>query len=161
MISLFAIISLSILIISITILVLHFKLLKLRGEVDDNFSALDILLRDRLDILFEIGQESPEGQALCTLCEDYDNSPTIKILKALPELKNQFKSIINSDEGKKNLEENEQEIELTIETYNKSIIKFNAHISIFPGIVMACLVGLKQEKPVELSGYEPLTSLPS
>jgi len=143
MISTLGIISLIILLVSVGAVWLHFKVLKQRGALDDSLAVLDVLLRDRLDIFFEITDTCPEADALYELCEISFAAPTRQVLEVLPEL-DRFAGLYISMQ-KEALAANIEEIKRAVEAYNDILLRYNAFIAAFPWRLVAHVLGLEEE----------------
>ena len=163
MISFLGFFSLIVFAISVGALLLHFKVIKRRSAADDCLEILDSLLRDRLEILCEIAELSPNPYELQELCEIHAAQDTRKIIKSLPRLHKMAAFILDGFEEPDESEEPEEseemeiikvfdvnllEIRQAIQNYNGELTAYNDMIAVFPGNVMANILGLTPEKEI-------------
>lgn len=123
MISSFGAVSILIFLASVGVMILHFKVMRRRGAADEALAALDDLLRERLETLFETA--APEIREKC------------QALAAL-ETRELFDAI-------QKIENTPQETEKAIAAYNEKISEYNAYIEKFPARAMAVVLGMKKE----------------
>ncbi|MCL2217910.1 MAG: hypothetical protein FWB91_12965 [Defluviitaleaceae bacterium] len=156
MIPVFGIISLFVLIGSLGVLFLHYRLLLKRGILDDGLKRLDELLRIRLEIIYEIAEDLEDGSEIKEQCIEYSGKRARETIKALPRIHKAIAAAIHdstdddspSTEIKEALAENAQEIKQATEGYNNALVKYNAYVNKSPGQIIALMVGLKPEKAI-------------
>jgi len=143
MISVFGIISLVVLTVSVCAMILHFRVIKQRSSVDENFAALDNLLRLQLEIIYEAAENLPEPEEIREMCEIFSEYETRKLYKSIPKLR-KVASLAEHDE----LSEIILQTENSAALLNEAIEKYNAYTAKFPAHLMVGILGLSKEKPV-------------
>lgn len=177
----FAIIGLISLIVLIVILLLwiiktYNKLVKLRNNVKDQWSQVDVQLKKRFDLIPNIveavkGYTKHEKETLETVINARNSAISAKAPKdemkaneeltgalnrlfalseAYPELKvdNNFKVL------QENLKDVEDKISYSRQFYNDTVLKYKNEIETFPTVVIAGLLGFKQEQFFEANSNE-------
>ena len=137
MISIFGVISVVIAILSVATIVLHNRVMGKRTPVDTHLAALEDLLRERIEILYQTSYPDSELYTLCTQCIDLDFND---IIKALPHI----------DRASFDCEEvhtdNAKAISETTAALNHAIEEYNKYITgRFPAVFMASILGLTTE----------------
>ena len=150
MISMLGVLSLVILLLSVGALILHYRLLQLRGALDDSFSGLDELLRVRLEIIYDIANTMENSHELKERCIRYSGREVRAIIKSMPKFHKAIAATHIENDIKTALTENTHEIERSIRTYNENLLKYNTYVSKPPGIILAFAVGLKSEKQIAI-----------
>ncbi|MCL2360332.1 MAG: hypothetical protein FWC73_00800 [Defluviitaleaceae bacterium] len=126
--SIFGFVSLFIVVLSVAIIVLHYRVMKRRAPVDTYFTELENLLRQRIELLYAINPVE--------LSDLYDQSITIELSSLLA-------AIAEIDVEHKSLEENSAAIDETRESLSKAIGDYNTFIAAKPHtILMAKILGL-------------------
>ncbi|MCL1843862.1 MAG: hypothetical protein FWF79_08615 [Defluviitaleaceae bacterium] len=155
MISLFGAMSLIILIASVAALILHFKVMKFRGAVDDSLEKTDSLLRDRIEIIYNLAREAEENldnplamRQIIKMCETHASYDTQKLIKTRTELEESASELLaasNCEINKKALSDNTEEIRLADIGLQNVAAEYNKYISATPGNIMALMLGLSVE----------------
>ena len=140
MLSLFGIISLVVLVMCITILIIHTRVLNSRNALDVAFALFDELLRTRLELIIEIAP-----QDLQDICDQYTMAQTQQIIKSWQKIKKATNVIKEELEKNEALTANAEEISIAVKAYEECVLKYNRQISSFPGKIVALLVGFKAE----------------
>jgi hypothetical protein len=139
MFSVFGIISIIVFLISVRFLVLHYQVMKKRGAADEKLAALDNLLRERLEIVYEQTENLPDTQELRELCEIFSAYETKKLIKSINRL-NKAIEIIPEESLAVNITETEQATDI----FKQSAAEYNAYIAAFPANFMAYILGLEK-----------------
>jgi len=153
MISIFGVVSVIIAVVSVAIIVLHNRLMLKRTPVDAYFTALEDLIRDKIEDLYHTSPPESELRDLCSLYVDLDLD---SMLKALPEISRACESglecnISGSDESAKAIQETTEALNLSIQEYNALIT------GSIPMKLMAQMLTLTTESPIDM---ETLASPP-
>ena len=144
MISTFGIISFIVVLVCVNALVLHFKVMKRRTSVDENFVVLDNLLREQLEILYASAEAVSEAASVREMCEALAERDTHKLFRALPNLKKEADIFFHTEE----LSEISSETEQAVANYNAATETYNEFIEKFPASAMASILALPIAKPV-------------
>jgi len=139
------------LLVSVGALLLHSRLLFLRGAVDDSFKELEELIHDRLQIIYDIASTLEDSQDLKERCIKYSGREVRQILKSMHKLHKAITAIPVDSELKDELTENSHEIERAVRAFNEVLVKYNRYVSKFPGRIVSFAVGLKPEKPINVN----------
>ena len=123
---------------SASALILHNKVLTRRGAVDDTLAALDAVLRERLDIIYENAVLQNAGE-ICALCESFFALETRRLLEAFGQIKMENAEV---------LAEIYAETDKAIAEFNAAVTEFNAYIAKFPANAMAFILGLGKENTI-------------
>ena len=150
MISLFGIMSIIVLFFSIASLVLHMKILILRGSADDSFTKVEDEVRKLIDFYYSVGIGHEDGWELCMLCEEADANHAKEVIKALTKIEHACARLKVSPDATERITAYKREITNLGDEYNKLITKYNSFINKPPGSLMAAVVGLKREKHVKI-----------
>jgi len=164
MISIFGIVSIVIALISVVAIVLHNRVMNKRTPVDTYLEELEVLLRDRVEMLH--GSAAP-GSRLRSLCDQCTYLDFESILEALPDVnealddakeagdliisgsfKDDFEAAAAENITFTAIDENAQKIQETITALNQSIENYNSFIASRLGVLMAQILGLEAEDPV-------------
>ena len=172
MISIFGAISLVVLVVCVAALVLHFRVLKKRSQIDDAMSRFDELLRDRLEMYIDLAEDIPgDFEEIENLCESYVFAETRQIIKSWAKIeravaplktakdKKEALTQMNREETRQleepslqsKLSENAKEIDAMVRDYNDGVVVYNENISRFPGKIVALAVGFTAAKPMHFS----------
>jgi hypothetical protein len=108
-------------------MVLHFRVLKRRGAVDDALAALDDVLRAQLENMYE----SAETEELRETCEALSEYETRKLYKSLRKISKDL-----------------SQAEAAVSTLNEAIEKYNAYAAKFPAKIMLAILALPVEKKI-------------
>ena len=152
------------------------KLVKLRNKVKDQWSQVEVELKKRFDLIPNIvetvkGYAKHEKDTFTQVVDarnaalsagsptaemDADNklsaalSKLFSLTEAYPELKADT-SFISLQE---NLKEVEEKIAFARQFYNDTVLKYKDAIEMFPTVLIAGMLGFKQEKFFEASSAE-------
>jgi len=130
-------VSLFIVVISVTIIILHYRLMRKRAPVDVHFDHLEELLRQWIEDLYSVSPIDSELYSLCGQCIDL----------GLAELLSTAPFIVQITQPDTNTET--AAITETISALNRAIMEYNAFISKSPvNVLMASILGLKTVEPV-------------
>lgn len=156
--SIFGVVSFIVFIICTVVLILHFRVMKKRGKMDDALVLVEERMFERLEIILDLmenkeeqTEETEPDQAIedaYTLCEQLIHSDIHKMIKTYPKIKKVL--LTNELENLKIMTDNFTKIELAIRSYNKRLTTFNSCISRFPGKIIAVAVGFKPERELEI-----------
>jgi len=149
-ISLFGLVSIVVLVLSAAALVLHFRVLVLRGQVDDSFAQVEVLVRVRIDLIYDLGTNHDDGSELCLMCEEADASHAKDVFASFPEIEKVLEDLRLEPDSFIPLKENKTEVLSAAGVYNVHLEKYNLFIGKLPGSVMAHVIGLKQEKALRI-----------
>ena len=139
MISIFGIVSVAVALTSVVILALHNRVMSKRAPVDEYFAALEALLRDKIEDLYQASQ--PDSR-LHSLCGQYIDLDLNEIIKALPEIdRANFAEIIIEEQA---IHEAANALNQAIEAYNRFIT------GSLPVVLMAHILALTAEEPVKV-----------
>jgi len=139
--SVFGFVSLFIVVISVAVIILHYRLMRKRAPVDVHFDQLEELLRQWIENLYHI---SPVGSGLYNLCDQYIDLEFSDILSAMPEI-HDF-----CEQEQQDSSTNIATINDTISALNRAISEYNAFIAKTPAtVLMAHILGLKTMEPIE------------
>jgi len=142
MISIFGIISVIIALISVTVIVLHNRLMLKRSPVDSYLAELEDLVREKIESLYHESRPDSELRALCAQCIDLDLNG---MMEALPEIEVAQAEELSPDENTGN-----HTISETVEALNQSIHKYNRLITgSSPMRLMARVLALTLENPID------------
>ncbi|MCL2386988.1 MAG: hypothetical protein FWC89_05470 [Defluviitaleaceae bacterium] len=139
-ISIFGVVSFLILVVSVGALILHNKIITRRAAVDEALAAVDNLLHEQLETLYETAITHPDSQDFLELCEDYAALQTRELLIALPELQEEAAHFLPPPEDEK-----KEALTQAVKTLNTAIDIYNAFITKFPAQLMASILTLEQE----------------
>ena len=165
MISIFGIISIMIVMISVAAMVIHNRVMKKRTPVDTHLAELEDLVRDRVEMLYRC---SRPGSELRALCDQYIDLDFESIQKALPDIGMAFDdaweagNLITDAPFKEDsasaadhnitiatLDNNAQAIQETTAALNQAIDSYNDFITNRPhDILMAHVLGLTTVEPL-------------
>jgi len=141
MISIFGIVSVAVALICVAIIVLHNRVMNKRTPVDEHLAALEDLLREKIENLYNTSHADSELRVLCGQCVDLDLN---SMLKALPDID------IVADDLQTNDYEANQKIQETIAGLNQVIDEYNRFIiRNLPVNLMAQALGLTAEEPIK------------
>jgi len=132
-------------VLSVSAMVLHFKVMKRRGAVDESLAVLDNLLRERIEIIYEMTEGAPETDELREKCAEFSAYDTRRLINSIFEI-DEAAEILTEDRNF--LDENIIETEQARAAFNDIINAYNAYIAIFPARIMAFFLGLSQEKMI-------------
>jgi len=118
MVSIFGVISIIIAVVCISIIVLHNRFMLKRTPVDNYFTALEDLIREKLEGLYHSSAPESKLRDLCSLYVDLDLD---SMLKALPEISKACEPDIQDDESAKAIHETAEALNQAIQDYNKLI----------------------------------------
>jgi len=149
-ITLFGLISIIVLLFSVAALVIHFRILQLRGNADDSFIQVETLIRKQVDLFYDIGAAHKTGSSLCDLCEEADELHAKEVFASLPSIEKELENLKIEADEQAPLKENMHELMRSAEEYNKHTEKYNTFIRSLPGSAMAAIVGLKYEKALQV-----------
>jgi hypothetical protein len=149
-ISIFGVLSLFVLGASIWAMVSHHRVMRKRSVLDNNLEELYALLHDRLDMLMVLSERQPENPEYSTLFDAYADRDARALLRALPKINKALSPLNDEPVFEKELTHNAEYIKKTAKAYNESIIAYNGCIARFPGMLVAFMVGIKQEKPLSV-----------
>lgn len=152
------------------------KLIKLRNKVKDQWSQVDIQLKKRFDMIPNIveivkGYAKHEKDTLKTVIEARNSAisaqtPSAEIdandrltkalnnLFAISEAYPDLKADENFKSLQKTLEEVESKIAFARQFYNDSVLKYKNAIEVFPTVLVANILGFKQEQFFEIKDEE-------
>ena len=163
MISIFGIVSMITVLVSVAAIVLHNRIMGKRAPIDTQLAALEDLLRNRVEMLYHYSRPGTELHALCDLYMDLDLE---SILQALPDIGRAFDDAIEAgnliireplDDNPTptsdnyvtmaKLEDNAQAIQEATITINQAIKSYNNFITSRPlEMLMARILGLTVEE---------------
>jgi len=138
MISLSGVIAGLVFLVCVCALFLHRKVMVRRGAMDDALVRLDVLLRERLDIIYENAVQQNVVE-ICRLCEPFFSLDTRQLLKAFDKVKMENAEV---------LAEIVAETDEAIADFNEAVNAYNAHIAKFPAREMAKVLGLEPEEVI-------------
>jgi len=142
MISVFGVVSVAVALISVAVIVLHNRVMSKRAPVDMYFAQLEVLLRDRIEMLYHASPPDSELRHLCNQSIDLDVN---SIIKALPDIDRATAVELHIHE-----QENIQAIKESTEALNQAIEEYNRFIvSSFPIILMARVLGFADEEFIQ------------
>jgi len=135
--SAFGFVSLFIVVISVTVIILHYRLMRKRAPVDVHYDQLEELLRQWIENLY---YESPVDSEIYNLCIQYIDLERDEILSAFP---------LIIEKAPPCEDTNAIAITETISTLNRAIEEYNTFIAKSPAtVLMALVLGLKAVEPV-------------
>ena len=142
MISVFGVTSIFIVMVSVTVIILHNRIMKRRTPVDIYVAELEDLIRKRMEMLYEISIPGTKLHELCTYYIDLDFDT---ILNGLPEITHAY---THADERYETaptaLDENTTTIQQTTNSLNHAVKDYNDFITKSPTEVMlAKILGLE------------------
>lgn len=162
--------------ISIWFIKTYNKLIKLRNQVKDQWSQVDVQLKKRFDLIPNIvetvkGYAKHEQETLISVIDARNNAISAKTLNAEMDANNQLSESLNklfalsesypelkSDGNFKDLQDNLKEVENKIayarQFYNDSVLKYKNEIETFPTVLIANMLGFKQEQFFEVTNNE-------
>lgn len=165
-----------IVIIVIFVIATYNKLIKLRNMVKDQWSQVDILLKKRFDLipnLVEVvkGYAKHEKDTLESVVNARNTALNAKNSKdeinANNKLTNELNKLLviseaypelKADSNFKNLQENLKDVEDKIayarQFYNDTVLKYKNAIETFPTVIIAGMLGFKQEQFFEINSNE-------
>lgn len=133
--------SVAVALICVAIIVLHNRVMNKRTPVDEHLAALEDLLREKIENLYNTSHADSELRVLCGQCVDLDLN---SMLKALPDID------IVADDLQTNDYEANQKIQETIAGLNQVIDEYNRFIiRNLPVNLMAQALGLTAEEPIK------------
>ena len=142
MISAFGIISIAIALASVTIIVLHNRLMLRRTPVDSYMAALEELLRESLERLFNASPPGSDLQNLCGNCMDLGLND---IIQALPDISRACTPGLCDEQEKLHA------IRETAEALNQAIRDYNSLITgSLPMKLMAQALSLTTEEAINM-----------
>lgn len=152
------------------------KLVQLRNKVKDQWSQVDIQLKKRFDLIPNIvetvkGYAKHEKETLNSVIEARNSALTAKTPNAEIDANNQLSGALTklfalseaypelkADSNFRNLQENLKDIEDKIayarQFYNDTVLKYKNAIETFPTVLIAGMLGFKQEQFFELADNE-------
>ncbi|MCL2225661.1 MAG: hypothetical protein FWB96_11905 [Defluviitaleaceae bacterium] len=135
------VVSLVVVVVSVGAMVLHYRVLKRRGAVDESFAVLDDLLRLQLEIIYEAAEGLPTPEDISEIkemCEVFSEYETYKLSKALPKLR-KAASLGEHEE----LSATVSETETAAAELSRAIEKYNDYAATFPACLMISILGLE------------------
>jgi len=160
----------------IWIISIYNKLVKLRNQVKDQWSQVDVQLKSRFDLIPNIvetvkGYASHEKQTFEDVVKARNNAlkattakeeikadneltESLNKLFALSEAYPLLKSDANFKELQTSLKEVEEKIAFSRQFYNDTVLKYQNAIEVFPNVFVAKLFGFKQEQFFEAKENE-------
>lgn len=152
------------------------KLVQLRNKVKDQWSQVDIQLKKRFDLIPNIvetvkGYAKHEKETLNSVIEARNSALTAKTPNAEIDANNQLSGALTklfalseaypelkADSNFRDLQENLKDIEDKIayarQFYNDTVLKYKNAIETFPTVLIAGMLGFKQEQFFELADNE-------
>ena len=152
------------------------NLVQLRNKVKDQWSQVDIQLKKRFDLIPNIvetvkGYAKHEKDTLQAVIEarnvalgaktpsdeinaDNNLSSALNKLLALSEAYPELKADSNFKNLQENLKEVEDKISFARQFYNDTVLKYKNAIEMFPTVLIAGMLGFKQEQFFEVSDAE-------
>ncbi len=165
-----------IILLIIYVVCVYNSLVKLRNNVEDQFSQIDVELKRRFDLVPNLVEtvkgytkhESSTFKEVVEARNTYANAKGMgEQLKADGELTNAISKLFALAEDYPELKANENFIELQNELaeieqkivyargfYNDSVLKLNNKIEMFPSNIIASMFGFKKREYFEASGSE-------
>ena len=155
MVSIFGVASIMVVIVSIVVIILHNRIMKRRAPVDIMFDELEELMRQRLEMMYEISVPGSELHELCHYYIDLDFDTVLSVYADICE------AYDNAEEryevAPTAMDENWAGIRLSTETLNKAIQEYNAFITKSPSeMMMARVLGLKAAEPISMKGLSEI-----
>ena len=141
MISIFGVVSVITAVTSITIIVLHNRLMLKRTPVDTYAAALEDLIRERIEGLYHT---SPPESELHDLCSLYVDLGLNDMIMALPEIDRACESSLLDDESASAIQETTEALNQAIQDYN-NLITNN-----LPMKLLAQVLTLTTELPINM-----------
>lgn len=152
------------------------KLVQLRNKVKDQWSQVDIQLKKRFDLIPNIvetvkGYAKHEKETLNSVIEARNSALTAKTPNAEIDANNQLSGALTklfalseaypelkADSNFRDLQENLKDIEDKIayarQFYNDTVLEYKNAIETFPTVLIAGMLGFKQEQFFELADNE-------
>ena len=152
------------------------KLVQLRNKVKDQWSQVDVQLKKRFDLIPNIvetvkGYAKHEKETLNAVIEARNNALSAKTPNAEMDANNQLSGALNklfalseaypelkADSNYKDLQENLKDVEDKIayarQFYNDTVLKYKNAIETFPTVLIAGMLGFKQEQFFEATDDE-------
>lgn len=152
------------------------KLVPLRNKVKDQWSQVDVQLKKRFDLIPNIvetvkGYAKHEKETLNAVIEARNNALSAKDPNAEMDANNQLSGALTklfalseaypelkADSNFKDLQENLKEVEEKIayarQFYNDTVLKYKNAIEMFPTVLIAGMLGFKQEQFFEATENE-------
>jgi len=172
----YVIVGIIVLVIALWIIITYNKLVELRNKVKDQWSQVDVQLKKRFDLIPNIvetvkGYAKHEEDTLLAVIEARNSALNSKTpqeeMNADKELTSKLTKImilsesypeLKADTNFKNLQENLSDVEEKIayarQFYNDSVLKYKNAIEKFPTLLIARMLGFKQEQFFEVSKTE-------
>jgi len=142
--SIFGLISLFIALVSVSVIVVHSRVMRKRAPVDIHFAALEELLRARIEMLYDTSPPDSQLNEICATCVDLDYDTMVGALPSIT-------ANMEDEPPSEDIEANSTEIQTTIEALNAAIETYNEAITKKPSAaLMAMALGLKTLEAVEL-----------
>ena len=146
MISIFGIVSFVVAAICIIVILQQGRVMRRRAPVDQGLRDLEVLVRQRLELIQSLALPDTELYVLIEQCIDKDLDT---ILESIPDIEAAID--IHSDE----LTANTDTLSTTISTLNSSIDSYNNYITTnSTGVMMAILLGIDKLQPINLFQHE-------
>lgn len=152
------------------------NLVQLRNKVKDQWSQVDVQLKKRFDLIPNVvetvkGYASHEQETLTKVIEarnsainatnpsdemsaDKELSGALNKLFALSESYPELKADANFRNLQENLKDIEDKIAYARQFYNDTVLKYKNAIETFPAVLIAGMLGFKQEQFFEASNEE-------
>lgn len=165
-----------IIILVVWIIMTYNNLVQLRNKVKDQWSQVDVQLKKRFDLIPNIvetvkGYAKHENDTLTAVVEarnialgaktpgdemnaDNQLSAALNKLIALSEAYPELKADSNFKNLQENLKEVEDKISFARQFYNDSVLKYKNAIEMFPTVLIAGMLGFKQEQFFEATATE-------
>jgi len=152
--SIFGFVSLFIVVVSVAVIVLHYRLMRRRAPVDFHFDRLEELLRQWIEDIYIISPAESDLHSLCDYSIDLESSDLLSII---PEINDAFTQTQGDRVRQANPQDEPQppdqikaNINHTINALNQAIAEFNIFITKHPpAILMAKVLGLEAVEPVQ------------
>jgi len=146
MISIFGIISVVIAVVSVTIIVLHNRLMLKRAPVDTYFTSLEDLIRERIENLYSQSHPDSELRAICAISVDFNLNGMIEALPDI-DMASEKERAIDDKESCQIIRETTEALNQAIEGYNRLIT------GSLPMKLMAQILALTTEETVNINNY--------
>ena len=150
MFSVFGIILLVVMILSSLALLLHYRVMKSRGKVDESFQLLDTFLRDRFDLIMKLSRDTSSEEKIMQYWKDNLVASTQQLIKVMPKLNKAITPLLDDPEKSEILIEDFQDLEFVVKMYNEHVQIYNDIVSQFPWSAIAFISGLKVESKIKV-----------
>jgi len=142
--SIFGLISLFVALVSVSVIVVHSRIMRKRAPVDIHFATLEELLRVRIELLYNASPQDSELNEICATCVDLDYDTIVSVLPSI-------KANMEDEPPTEDMEANTTDINSTIEALNTAIETYNEAITKkSSAALMAMALGLETLETVEL-----------